>query len=126
MPTKQVVAQGSQTQPATEPTWQFLLHLIAQQPEKRWLRVIWDNASFHRSHELKRRIREYNRNAGKEGRTRIVPYPLPVRASRLNPIEPHWLQRAVYSVDHPLTPEQLRQRVGEYFDRKNATFISDS
>lgn len=128
LPDKQIVVQWSEAQPASQPTWQFLQRLIAQEPEKRWLMVIWDNASFHKSRWLMQRIREHNRLARKEGRTRLVPYRLPVGAPWLNPIEPHWLhcKRAVYSVAPPLTSEELRERANEYFDRKNTTQIPDS
>ena len=128
LPHKQVVVQWSDVQPASQPTWTFLKHLVAQQPEKRWLVIFWDNASFHKSKCLMQWIRGYNRHAGKRGLTRIVPYRLPKGSPWLNPIEPHWLhcKRAVYSVEHPLTPEQLRQRVHDYFATRNKTILLDS
>lgn len=128
LPDKQIVVRWSDVQPSTQPTWEFLEHLVARHRGKRWLMVIWDNASFHRSQGLRERIRQHNRNAERQGLPRIVPYALPVGAPWLNPIEPHWLwaKRFVYKVEHPLTPELLRERVYEYFDRKNTTIITGS
>lgn len=128
LPDKRIVVQWSDAQPATQPTWAFLEQLVALHSDKRWLMLIWDNASFHRSQALMERIRQHNRTANTQGLPRIVPYRLPTGAPWLNPIEPHWLwaKRNIYSAEHPLTPELLRERVYEYFDQKNATIISDS
>ena len=107
-------------------TWTraFLNHLLrgATRAGKRWLVVIWDNASFHVSKILKKWMRRYNRWARKHGRTRIVPYQLPTASPWLNPIEPHWLhcKRAVYAVDHIPTIEEIRHAVDDYFDIRNA------
>ena len=65
--------------PNSTRTRAFLHHLLrgATRAGKRWLVVIWDNASFHVSKIQKKWMRRYNRWARKHGRTRIVPYQLP-------------------------------------------------
>ena len=128
LPDKQVVVRWSDAQPASQPTWTFLKQLVAQEPKKRWLVIFWDNASFHKSKRLMQWIREYNQSAGKRGQTRLVPYRLPTGSPWLNPIEPHWLhcKRAVYSVQSPSTPQELRQRVSDYLGTRNETILLDS
>ena len=110
--------------PNSTRTRAFLSWLLrmATRAGKRWLVVIWDNAPFHTSKILKNWMRRYNRWAAKHGRTRIVPYRLPVASPWLNPIEPHWLhcKRAVYSVDHIPTIKEIRHAVDDYFDTRNA------
>ena len=56
------------------------------------LLLVWDNASWHLSQEVKAWIREHNRQVKGEGAgVRILPCPLPTKSPWLNPIEPHWV-----------------------------------
>jgi hypothetical protein len=55
---------------------------------KRALLLVWDNASWHISKEVKRWIREHNHTVRQDGRgVRIIACQLPVKAPWLNPIE---------------------------------------
>jgi hypothetical protein len=83
--------------------------------------VIWDNASWHVSREVKTWIRQHNRTAlqaareGKPG-VQIIPCWLPVKSPWLNRIEPHWVhgKKAVVEPARLLTAQEVIQRVCNY------------
>jgi hypothetical protein len=83
---------------------------------------VWDNAAWHVSQRVRRWIARHNRQArrAKQG-CRIRVCPLPVKAPRLNPIEPKWVhgKRAVVEPDRKLTPDERKQRVCDYFGCPN-------
>ena len=115
-------------QPNGQRTQTFLRWLLreASRRKKKWLLVIWDNASWHKC--LKRWAATYNRRAAKSGNTRVLLFFLPSRSPWLNPIEPHWLhcKRAIYSVDQTPTPQELMETVHLYFDQRHATIPTES
>ena len=82
------------------------------------LLLIWDNASWHRSHAVRHWIRQHNQRVkqGAEG-VRIVVCPLPSKSPWLNPIEPKWVhgKRAVSEPDHLLSAAELEARVYAYY-----------
>jgi transposase len=87
--------------------------------KKAWV-VVWDNASWHVSKEVKRWIDEHNRQVkkgGKEG-VRIVSCYLPKKSPWLNPIEPKWMhgKRRVVEATGLLTAHELAERVCSAFD----------
>jgi DDE superfamily endonuclease len=56
---------------------------------KKALLLVWDNASWHGSHQVGAWLKGHNRQAKKEGKgVRILPCPLPTRSPWLNPMEP--------------------------------------
>jgi len=82
------------------------------------LLLIWDNASWHRSHAVRHWIRQHNQQVkrGAEG-VRIVVCPLPSKSPWLNPIEPKWVhgKRAVSEADRLLSAAELEARVYAYY-----------
>lgn len=87
---------------------------------KRALILVWDNASWHKSREVRRWIGEHNRSVKKghkEG-VRIVSCLLPRQSPWLNPIEPKWMhgKRRVAEADGPLSAYELAERVCSAFD----------
>jgi transposase len=78
------------------------------------LLLIWDNASWHRSHAVRHWIRHHNRQV-KQGAVgvRIVVCQLPRKSPWLNPIEPKWVhgKRAVSEADRLLSADELAMRV---------------
>jgi len=56
----------------------------------RVLVVIWDNAAWHVSHEVRGWIREHNRRVKRDGGCRLLICRLPSKSPWLNPIEPRW------------------------------------
>lgn len=52
--------------------------------------LVWDNAGWHVSHEVRRWLRAYNQRAHRHGGVRLIPCFLPTRSPWLNLIEPKW------------------------------------
>jgi hypothetical protein len=85
---------------------------------KRVLLLIWDNASWHISKELRRWLGSHNREVKKDGRgVRIVSCLLPKQSPWLNAIEPKWVhgKRKVVEPDGLLGAYELADRVCRVF-----------
>ena len=83
------------------------------------LLLIWDNASWHRSHAVRAWLRQHNQQVKRgAGGVRVVVCPLPSKSPWLNPIEPKWVhgKRAVSEADRLLSAEELEARVYAYYD----------
>jgi transposase len=89
----------------------LLVHFAGQ--GKRALFLIWDNASWHISHEVRDWIKAHNRRVKQEGGCRLIVCRLPSKSPWLNPIEPKWLhgKRRVVEPDCVLSPQELEERV---------------
>jgi len=71
---------------------------------KKALLLIWDNASWHKSHEVKGWIDAHNRRVkASGGGVRIVGCLLPIKSPWLNAIEPKWIHGKRKAVE----PERL-------------------
>lgn len=84
----------------------------------RVLALIWDNASWHISQEVRTWLKHHNRRvkAGQLG-CRLLVCRLPSRSPWLNAIEPKWAhgKRAVVEPERKLTAAELQQRLCEYY-----------
>ena len=82
------------------------------------LLLIWDNASWHRSHAVRAWLRQHNQQV-KRGAlgVRLVVCQLPSKSPWLNPIEPKWVhgKRAVAEPDRLLRADALEARVCAYY-----------
>ena len=81
---------------------------------KKALLLVWDNASWHRSQEVRGWIRAHNRQVKREGKgVRIVVCGLPIKSPWLNAIEPKWVhgKRRVVEAERLLTAWELIERV---------------
>jgi DDE superfamily endonuclease len=58
---------------------------------KKVLVLIWDNASWHISQEVRRCKRAHNQKVKQHGGIRLLTCRLPVKSPWLNPLEPHWV-----------------------------------
>ncbi len=102
--------------PVSSITTQFLqwsCHRL-QQRGKEALLLIWDNASWHKSHEVRNWIAAHNREVKDSGLgVRIVPCLLPKKSPWLNPIEPKWAhsKRKVVEPERLLGAYELADRV---------------
>ena len=118
--TRDVALYFSQGQPNSLQQWMFIIGLlaIARHEQKQVLVIIWDNASWHKSKDLKRWIRDYNRQAKTLGEPRLLTHLLPVKSPWLNPIEVRWVhaKRGVCEPDGDLTPHELCRRLCIHFD----------
>ncbi len=87
---------------------------------KEVLVLIWDNASWHASKEVRRWLGKHNRQvkkSGGEAGVRIVSCFLPKRSPWLNAIEPKWIhgKRKVVEPDGLLGAYELADRVCRVF-----------
>jgi hypothetical protein len=75
--------------------------------------MIWDNAGWHVSQDVRRWLRAHNQRAHREGGVRIVPCLLPIKSPWLNPIEPKWVhaKRRIVEPARLLTARELEDRV---------------
>lgn len=115
-----VLLYFSDGQPNSVQMWLFIIGLlaVARAEGKQVVIIIWDNASWHKSADLRGWIRAYNRAAKAAGEPRLLTHLLPVKSPWLNPIEPRWVhaKRAVCEPDGELTPPVLRSRLCAHFD----------
>lgn len=82
------------------------------------LLLIWDNASWHKSQQVRSWIGQHNRSVKQSGvGVRIVVCLLPSKSPWLNPIEPKWVhgKRAVSEADRLLSADELEARVYAYY-----------
>ncbi len=79
----------------------------------RALVLIWDNASWHISREVRTWIKHHNRRVKAEGGCRLLVGRLPSKSPWLNPIEPKWAhgKRAVVEPERKLSAAELKQRL---------------
>ena len=116
----QVVLYFSAGQPNSLQMWMFIVALlaVARAEGKRVVVVIWDNASWHKSQELRQWLRAYNQAAKGAGEPRLLTHLLPTKSPWLNPIEPRWVhaKRDVCEPKGELTPRELRRRLAVHFD----------
>ncbi len=100
-----------------------------QQMGKKALLLIWDNASWHKSHEVQDWIASHNRalkDGGSEAGVRIVPCLLPTKSPWVNPIEPMWIhgKRKVVEPDGLLGAYELADRVCGVFGCEHESHLS--
>jgi transposase len=106
--------------PVSAITTQFLDWCLARlgREHKIALLLVWDNASWHISAEVRAWAREHNWQVKQTGRgVRLLLCRLPVKSPWLNPIEPQWVhgKRNVADADRLLTTQELADRVCAYF-----------
>ena len=87
---------------------------LGAEGQRVWV-VIWDNASWHRSKQVRTWVRTHNRGvkAGQRTGVRIILCFLPVHSPWLNAIEPHWMhtKRRILEPTQPLTLAAIEARV---------------
>lgn len=110
--------------PVSQVTTDFLAWLCeqVQAQGKQVLVLIWDNASWHVSKQVKTWLREHNQTVLHEAQTgnqgvRIIPCWLPTKSPWLNRIEPKWVhgKRAIVEPARLLTAQEVKQRVCDYY-----------
>lgn len=106
--------------PVSGITTRFLAWCCAQAAMrgKAALLLIWDNASWHISKEVRTWVQEHNRRVKGTGcGVRLLVCPLPTKSPWLNPIEPKWVhgKRAVVEPDRLLPISELEERVCAYY-----------
>ena len=106
-------------QPNSDKTILFLQALLdtARAKAKQVLLVIWDRASWHKSHKVKQWVCQHNRQVRHNGGIRLLTYLLPSKSPWLNPMEPIWLhtKRKVAEPDGQLSVNVLKERLCAQF-----------
>lgn len=97
--TQEAFLRWAEGQPNSEMTVQFLEALMAHWTKKgkRFIVLFWDKASWHTSKRTRNWVRAYNRQAKREGLTRLIVCQLPTRSPWLMPLEPifGWVKHQV-------------------------------
>lgn len=81
------------------------------------LLLVWDNAAWHVSQQVRAWTRAHNRAAQETGGVRIVACFRPVKSPWLNPIEPKWQhgKKAIVEPDRLLAADEVRTRVCDHY-----------
>ena len=96
---------------------------------KEALLLIWDNAPWHVSRQVRAWMRTHNRAVKQRGNgVRILACYLPIKSPWLNPIEPKWVhgKRRVVEPARLLTADDLRERVCAAFGCAHAPHLAIS
>jgi hypothetical protein len=115
-PTEALWLRFVEGRPVSGVTTQYLAWCCGQLAAagKTGLLLVWDNAAWHVSREVRDWIAAHNRRV-KAGAAavRIVACPLPTKSPWLNPIEPKWMhgKRRVVEPARLLTMDELEERV---------------
>ena len=117
---EQVWVRFVEKRPVSTVTIQFLERCCAKldQLGKTVLIMIWDNASWHISKEVRTWLQTHNRIVKQQGkRVRVVAFYLPSKSPWLNRIEPHWVhgKRNVAGPNRLLTAQELAERICSYY-----------
>ncbi len=75
--------------------------------------LVWDNAGWHVSQEVRRWLRDHNQRVHRDGGVRLIPCFLPTKSPWLNPIEPQWVhgKRRIVEPARLLTAHEVEERV---------------
>jgi transposase len=94
----------------------WLARVLAGEGKKALL-LVWDNASWHISKQVRLWLRAHNRQAKRSGGVRIVACRLPSKSPWLNPIEPRWMhgKRAIAEPERVLTAQEVEARVYAHY-----------
>jgi transposase len=117
---EQVWLRFVENRPVSPITTQYLAWCCEklEKAGKSVLILIWDNASWHVSKEVRNWLCTHNRAVRQQGRgVRIVTCYLPSKSPWLNRIEPHWAhgKRNIVEPARLLTAQEVADRVCTYF-----------
>jgi DDE superfamily endonuclease len=117
---EQMLLRFVERRPVSTETTAFLAWCSARLAAQgvRAVLLIWDNASWHISTEVRTWLRQHNRQVKQTGQgVRIVAGRLPSKSPWLNPIEPKGAhgKRAIVEPDRWLSAQEIRERVYAYY-----------
>jgi hypothetical protein len=119
MDTGQMLLRFVNGRPVSLVTTQFLAWLLARLAAegKRALLMVWDNARWHTSKEVRAWIKAHHRKVKQEGGCRLLACRLPSKSPWLNNIEPKWVhgKRAVVEPDRIVAADELKTRLCDYY-----------
>jgi hypothetical protein len=101
--------------PVSQVTWDALAWVAARlaQDGQKAVRRIWDQASWPRSHMVRKWLNTHNQRVKRAGGCRLIVSPRPSQSPWLNPMEPRWVhgKRARLDPTGPLTAQEFSARV---------------
>lgn len=109
--------------PVSGVTTQYLEWVTEElaQRGKRVLVLVWDNATWHISHEVKAWIKAHNQRIKRQGKEvpgcRILVCALPSKSPWLNNIEPKWAhgKKNIVEPERTLSSLEIQQRLCSYY-----------
>jgi transposase len=118
--TDQMLLRFVDGRPVSGVTTQFLRWVcgLLARARKRVFVLVWDNAAWHVSAQVRAWIRAHNHTVKRRGKgVRILECRLPIKSPWLNPIEVKWMhgKRAIAEPTRTLTPAELEERVFDYY-----------
>jgi hypothetical protein len=117
--TEQMLLRFVDGRPVSQVTIDYLTWVCQElaREGKKALLLVWDNASWHISQQVRSWIKEHNRQVKQEGGVRILACRLPSKSPWLNPIEPKWMhgKKAIVEPERLLTAPEVEARVCEYY-----------
>lgn len=124
--TGQMILRFVDGRPVSSVTCRFLSFVLTALAGegKQALLMVWDNASWHSSKEVRGWIKAHNRRVKQEGGCRLLACRLPSRSPWLNNIvhtrvhiEPKWVhgKRAIVEPDRKLPADELKTRLCDYY-----------
>ena len=90
---------------------------LAEDGKRVWV-LVWDNAAWHVSHQVRAWIRDHNRRVKQRGRgVRIIACYLPSKSPWLNAIEPQWVhgKKNIVEPQRKLSILEIQQRLCDYY-----------
>jgi hypothetical protein len=118
--TGQMLLRFVNGRPVSRVTTQFLAWLLSRLAAegKQALLMVWDNASWHISKEVRAWIKAHNRTVKLQGGCRLLVCRLPSKSPWLNNIEPKWVhgKRAVVEPERKLAANELKMRLCDYYE----------
>lgn len=117
--TGQMLLRFVDGRPVSSVTCRFLSWALAELAAegKQALLMVWDNASWHISKEVRTWIKAHNRHVKRHGGCRLLVGRLPSKSPWLNNIEPKWVhgKRATVEPSRKLPAEELKTRLCQYY-----------
>jgi len=117
--TAQMLLRFVNGRPVSSVTVGFLSWLLCELASegKAALLMIWDNASWHISREVREWVRAHNRRVKHAGGCLLLVCRLPSKSPWLNNIEPKWVhgKRAVVEPQRKLMADELKGRLCDYY-----------
>lgn len=114
----QMLLRFVQQRPVSEMTCLFLAWLCQQVSQFQVFVLVWDNATWHVSKQVRQWIKDHNAQVKKSGvGVRLIICRLPVKSPWLNAIEPKWMhgKRAIIEPNQTLSAHELKTRICDYF-----------
>ena len=106
-------------------TIECLAYLAEQYAGRKYLVVVWDNASWHKAAHVARWLEVHNAVAGPKRRPKLFVFYLPTYSPWLNPVEAIFNQtkRRVLFGRNLEDPARRRQTLDNHFTQRNARLL---